>query len=103
MDYYLREIKRSFVDFVLLKIEGDPYTDIPTTGESHKSLAIAYSYKTLINTIWRKGDGTTLSGGEFEARHLGECNLITSREARKILFESDKEFEYKALKSFIER
>ena len=105
MSYYLREIKRSFVDEILLEIEDDPYIDVlkdaPKEGESHEGLALAYSYRTLTDIVWRKGDGMALDGDPLEARHLGECRLITNKEAQDIMVESMKSIEYKALKSFV--
>jgi|2_EtaG_2_1085320.scaffolds.fasta_scaffold04785_3 hypothetical protein len=107
MSYYLREIKRTFVDEILLEIEDDPYLDTlkdpPEVGKSHEGLALAHSYKTLTGTVWRKGDGISLSGGQLEPRHLGECKKITKEEAQKILLESGKEVEHKPLKSFAKK
>jgi len=101
MNFYLREIKRTFVSLILLEID-DVY-DIPIDGEPHECFALAHSYKTLVGIVWRKGDGMTLSGNPLESRHLGECQLITDEEARKILFESESKVEYKALKSFVKK
>ena len=107
MSYYLREIKRTFVDEILLEIEDDPYLetlkDAPEIGESHEGLALAHSYKTLTGLVWRKGDGIALSGEPLEARHLGECKLTTEKEAQDILYDSEKEARFKALKSFAKR
>jgi len=89
MKYYLREINRSFIDFVLLGIEDD--IEFPKVGEDHCDWVLANRYSTLYETIWRKGDGKQLNGNKFESQHLGECKLITDEEAQDILVESEKE------------
>jgi hypothetical protein len=98
VNYYLREINRSFANFILLGIEDDSF---PVAGEPHRGLALARGCLTLDGIRWRKGDGRQLNGDEFESRHLGECKSITETEAINIMVDSEKEIEYKVLKSFV--
>ena len=98
MNYYLREINRSFADFVLLGILEDK--TVPGIGESHEGLALAHGCSTLDGIRWRGRDGKQLNGDEFESRHLGECKLIKEEEARRIIVGSKQEIVFKALSGF---
>ena len=98
MNYYLREINRSFADFVLLGILEDK--TVPGIGESHEGLALAHGCSTLDGIRWREGDGRQLNGDEFESRHLGKCKLIKEEEAQRVIIESKQEIKFKALSGF---